>query len=100
METPTKEQKEHFERIGRHTLQRLAAGVARNINLHRKTPYLLADSVKVSLELTDDWKVVLTVSYANKFLKESEEYATLLLKSKDDLTLFYFTWMGRLMEGL
>jgi hypothetical protein len=98
---PSKEQKENFERIGRLTLQRLAPGIARNINLHRpKSPQLLADSVKASLELTDDWLLVLTIGYADRFLKESVKYDDILLKHKDDFTQYFFTWMSRLMEEL
>lgn len=101
MGTPSKEQKENFERIGRLTLQRLAPGVARNINLHRpKSPQLLADSVKASLELTDDWLIVLTLSYADRFVKESVKYDDILVKHKDDFPLYFFTWMGRLMGTL
>lgn len=98
-EKPTDEMKKQTAEMGA-VLQKIAPEVARDVNLHRPyRPQLLADSVKVKLELSDDWKFTMTVTYGGEDLTWSEHYLTMLTLGKaEDLPLLFLRHLRYLLR--
>jgi len=99
VETPTEEQKAVFSKLSK-SLQHLAVIAARQQNMTRPRRHILADSVKVSLQLEDNWKAHLQVTYGGDVYESSIDYALLTLYNPDDLLTVFAKDLDRLIAKI